>query len=258
MLKRNQQILKYSTEFFYSSRVPKIITIIVKKTCPKIVLCLFSIIVFISWFTGLKIEVFFIILLSWATFKMLSGLAAALSRSEIPSECIRNVGKNAYTASPTTAIPTKLPGIKWICTVMHFSGHIRNTLYLQESSWAVSWASHYLCSFQPTSLLAPPCSFLQKLLPNCVPPPQHMLFCSLMRLSQLLHSCLPPTGRAKPVAWTLRSQQSTWGLMEMTRFSGQCLWHHKRWTHKVPRPFPQHCPWPVSGWGKIILSFFPT
>lgn len=180
---------------------------------------------------------------------MLSGLAAALSRSEVPSECIRNVGKNAYTASPTTAIPTKLPGIKLICTVMHFSGHIRNTLYLQESSWAVSWASHYLCSFQPTSLLAPPCSFLQKLLPNCVPPPQHMLFCSLMRLSQLLHSCLPPTGRAEPVAWTLRSQQSTWeGLMEMTRFSGQCLWHHKRWTQKVPRPFPQHCPWPVCQW----------
>lgn len=131
--------------------------------------------------------------------------------------------QKTYTASPTTATPMKLPGIKWICTVMHFSGHIHDTLYLQESNWAVCWASHSLSSFHHTSLLAPSCSFSQRLLPDCVSPPQHTLFCRLMMLSQPLHSCLPRTGRAKTVAWTLSCWQSTWkGLMEMTRFSGQC------------------------------------
>lgn len=179
---------------------------------------------------------------------MLSGLAAALSSPEIPSWMYTKCRKNAYTASSTTAIPMKLPGVKWLCTVMHFSGHICNTLYLQESSWAVSWASPCLSSFQHTSLPVPSCSFSPGLFPDSVSLSQHMLFCSLMMLSQLLRSCWPRTGRAKTVAWTLSCQWSTWeGLMEMTIFSGQCLWHHKCWKQKVPQPFSQHCPWPVSG-----------
>lgn len=28
--------------------------------------------------------------------------------------------KNTYAASPTAAIPTQLPGIKWMCTAVHF------------------------------------------------------------------------------------------------------------------------------------------
>lgn len=69
--------------------------------CPKIALCF---LIFQHYFNFLvsriKIWVFFFIFLSRATFKMLSGLAAAFSRPEIPSECILNVGK-----TPTLPLP---------------------------------------------------------------------------------------------------------------------------------------------------------
>lgn len=130
---------------------------------------------------------------------------------------------------------------------MHFSGHIHNTLYLQECSWAVSWAFRCPSSVQHTFLLAPSCSFSQRLLPDCVPPPQHMLSCSLMMLSQLLHSCLPHTVRAK----TCLATQLPAEHMGRTNGDDQIFWSVPLapWTVKaestktLPTASPLACQW---------------
>lgn len=126
------------------------------------------------------------ILLSWATFKIMNGLADSLCRAWnniwMHSEC----RKTAYTAFRTAAIPTKLPGIKWKCAVMHFPGNVHHSLHLQGSSWAVFRVSLASVTFSPPVLSSCSLIFFTKApIQLASLHPKHTLFCSLILLSSL-------------------------------------------------------------------------